>query len=80
LEEFKKILFVTTANLATNPRLVKELQLVNSNPSLKAKVVLFNLGNWSDQIDAQIRKSFPEIEFAYLMQQGNHFFLGCSLQ
>lgn len=41
------ILFLTTANLATNPRLVKEIRLALMN-SIEVTVVMFLLGNWSD--------------------------------
>ncbi len=42
----KTILFLTTANLATNPRLLKEITLFSGQYSVTA--VMFELGNWSD--------------------------------
>lgn len=41
------ILFLTTANLATNPRLVKELDLA-LHSGYYTKLIMFRLGNWSD--------------------------------
>lgn len=61
----QKILFVTTLSLATNPRLVKELDLAVSN-GINARVVYFQMGNWSDKIDESIRESFPTVDFVIL--------------
>lgn len=46
----KKILFVTTANLSTNPRLLKELLLAKSH-GFTPFFLGFRLGNWSDDLD-----------------------------
>lgn len=53
------ILFLTTHNLATNPRLVKELQLAIDN-GFACEVIYFELFNWSRQINAQIKHSFEK--------------------
>ncbi|NJN28704.1 MAG: hypothetical protein HC819_23360 [Cyclobacteriaceae bacterium] len=42
----KSILFLTTANLATNPRLLKEVVFLSKD--YKVNVIMFTLGNWSD--------------------------------
>lgn len=47
LSKYKKMLFVTSNNLTTNPRLFKELQAVSG----KKEFIGFRLGNWSDSID-----------------------------
>ena len=60
----KSILFITTSNLTTNPRLLKELQFLNS--SYKCTFIGFKLGNWSDKIDDQYLKGLKNIDFHYL--------------
>lgn len=51
----KKILFITTSNLATNPRLVKEIQSLKKS-DYRLEVLAFSLGNWGDDIDVEIRQ------------------------
>jgi hypothetical protein len=51
------IVFVTTSNLATNPRLVKELELAFSL-SYKVTVIAFHFENWSSSINSEIKKGF----------------------
>jgi hypothetical protein len=60
----KSILFLTSNNLATNPRLVKELELARQ--SYKCTVFYFNLSNWSDTLDAEICTSMPDVVFKIL--------------
>jgi len=43
----KKILFLTSTNLASNPRLLKELRLAVTH-GYDCTVMQFQLGNWSD--------------------------------
>ena len=50
-----KILFLTTANLSTNPRLYKELKLAESL-GYKVAFVAFHQGGWSDEKDKVLRK------------------------
>ncbi len=52
----KKILFITTASLSTNPRLLKELK-VASDLGYEAHLLAFRLGNWSDKADKEHLKS-----------------------
>lgn len=56
------MLFITTANLATNPRLVKELRLANEQ-GYNATVILFKMGNWSDKLDNNLMMDFKEVRF-----------------
>lgn len=49
----KHILFLTTANLATNPRLVKEVRTALIN-NFNVSVITFILGNWSDEKSAEL--------------------------
>lgn len=51
----KHLLFLTTNNLATNPRLVKELTTAESM-RLSATVVQYKLGNWSDNKSEQLKE------------------------
>ncbi len=58
----KKILFITTTNLAVNPRLVKELRLACGDGFI-CTVVQFRLGNWSDAMTDQLKLEFPFVTF-----------------
>lgn len=49
-----KILFITTHNLATNPRLVKEVKLALQN-RYQVEVICFEFNNWSRQINERIK-------------------------
>ena len=51
----KKILFLSTLNLATNPRLVKEIRLALIH-QYKVEVICFEFNNWSFAINQQIKK------------------------
>jgi hypothetical protein len=61
----RKILFITTTNLATNPRLFKEL-LIAEEIFKSIDVVQFRLGNWSDEITNEIKLNFKKTEFIEL--------------
>lgn len=58
----KSFLFLTSTNLAANPRLLKELKLATAN-GFSATVVQFSVGNWSDAMTEQLQKQFKEVEF-----------------
>lgn len=60
----KQILFVTSTNLTSNPRLLKELRYA-VELNYKVSFLGFRLGNWSDKIDKQILKSI-NADFTYL--------------
>jgi hypothetical protein len=60
----KRVLFITSNNLATNPRLVKELGLANSK--FRCTVLSFQFLNWSDPLDAVLKASFPGVVFKTL--------------
>ena len=55
-----KILFITTSNLATNPRLVKEIDLATSM-GFEIELIQFNLNNWSENLTRQILSKYPKI-------------------
>lgn len=68
----KKILFLTSANLSTNPRLVKEIDFLSIDHSIT--VILFKLGNWSDKMDLKMREDRPSILFIELDVTRERFF------
>ena len=57
-----RLLFITTSNLATNPRLVKELHLASSL-KFDIDVIQFNLDNWSHSYTQQIKGNFSKVNF-----------------
>lgn len=61
----KSILFLTSTNLAANPRLLKELQLATAN-GFSATVVQFTVGNWSDRMTQELQQQFSEVTFVQL--------------
>lgn len=68
----RKILFITTSNLTTNPRLYKEIQVASQYYS--TTVLCFRLGNWSDAIDEQLRVSIPNTTVNYIPAHRKQFF------
>jgi glycosyltransferase involved in cell wall biosynthesis len=50
-----KILFISSLNLATNPRFVKEIKLALAN-GFSADVICFEFNNWSNAFNQQIKK------------------------
>ncbi len=69
----KRILFITSANLATNPRLVKELQLA-LQAEFTATVIQFRLGNYSDARTEELKSRFPLANFIELSALRKPFF------
>jgi hypothetical protein len=61
----RRILFITTTNLATNPRLLKELQIAQQLFN-RIDVIQFRLGNWSDEITDRIILNFKNTNFIQL--------------
>jgi hypothetical protein len=68
----KHVLFLTSNNLATNPRLVKEIELARRY--YKCTVFYFHLANWSDPIDITLRNSLKGVNF-YILPASNKYFL-----
>jgi hypothetical protein len=78
----KNILFITSTNLAANPRLVKELRLAVQN-NFTCTVIQFCLGNWSDVMTDTLEKEFSSVHFIRLSALRTPFlpwFLTTSLQ
>jgi hypothetical protein len=55
----KRVLFLTSNNLATNPRLLKELALGRQH--FECTLLSFKLANWSDSLDAAIRDTLHDV-------------------
>lgn len=65
-----RILFITTHNLASNPRLVKEIDLALSN-NFQVSVVCYEFENWSKELNEKIKlKLGTDIE--YISIPGGH--------
>ncbi len=60
----KKLLFITSANLATNPRLVKEIDALAD--TYEIDVILFRFIHWSSPIDEKMRLERKHISFTLL--------------
>lgn len=59
------ILFITTHNLATNPRLVKEISLAVDN-HFKVTVICFQFNNWSFPNNIKLLESFRDVKFVII--------------
>ena len=68
-----KILFITTTNLSTNPRLLKELKLASKNGHT-CTFIGFKLGNWSDKTEQGHLRNLPGIKPIYLSATKEPFF------
>ncbi len=68
----KNILFLTSTNLAANPRLLKELKLATAN-GYSATVIQFSIGNWSDEMTKQLMQEFPTVQFIELSAMRSPF-------
>jgi hypothetical protein len=61
----KRFLFITSTNLASNPRLLKELRLATDN-GFVCSLLQFRLGNWSDLVTEGLKSEFPRVSFIEL--------------
>ena len=61
----KKVLLITSTNLACNPRCLKEARLLNSMGA-EVTVVSFHLHNWTDEKEEQLNKELSNVNFYYL--------------
>lgn len=69
----KRILFISTLNLSMNPRILKEIKLAHSL-NYDISFLGFNLGNWSDKLDEEIRKGMIYPKYRYLDASRSHYF------
>ena len=68
----KHLLFITSTNLTTNPRLLKELQLA-IDQGHSAVVIKFNLSNWSQAFEPETESSFKSVRFIELSASRHPF-------
>jgi len=61
----KHILFLTSTNLACNPRCLKEVRLLQPG-TVKVTVVAFDLHNWTNEKEAALNKELTDVTFHYL--------------
>ncbi|UAY50679.1 glycosyltransferase family protein [Ferruginibacter albus] len=61
----KHVLFVTSTNLASNPRCLKEIKLLY-NTEVKITVVAFHLHNWTSIKEEELNKELNKINFHYI--------------
>ena len=57
-----KILFITSVNLASNPRLVKEVRLAVKS-GFSVTVIQFRMGNWTDELTDELMQQFSSVRF-----------------
>ncbi|QNA45006.1 glycosyltransferase family protein [Lacibacter sediminis] len=69
----KRMLFITSTNLAANPRLVKELSLA-IDAGYDTTVVQFSVGNWSDGLTTALQQRFQNTAFISLSALRSPFF------
>lgn len=69
----KQILFLTSTNLACNPRCLKEVRLMNDT-NAQVTVVGFHLNNWTDEKEKDLRKELDRVGFYYLEAGRKPFF------
>lgn len=61
----RRILFLTSTNLASNPRCLKELNLAYQS-GYQITLLAFQFDNWTKDKEASILESFPGIQFYYI--------------
>jgi hypothetical protein len=61
----RHILFLTSTNLACNPRCLKEVRLALASGA-RVTVVAYNLHNWTTAIELRLNKELSGVSFCYL--------------
>ena len=69
----RKILFLTTLNLATNPRLYKEINLA-LQAGYQVEVICFKFNNWSRQINEGLKLQLGHIKIIMIPAGRDNFF------
>jgi hypothetical protein len=69
-----KIIFLTSTNLASNPRCRKEIELALA-AGHKVSVVAFEMDNWTREKEKQIREQFKDVDFYYLSATRSNLWL-----
>lgn len=67
------LLFITTSNLTTNPRLVKEIKLAHKH-NIKSTVISFDFGGWSTSIDKELKSNLSDIDFRIITDSRKELF------
>lgn len=62
----KKILFLTSTNLACNPRCLKEIRLLHADPNIAIELVAFELHNWTTIKEKKIVDALPRLKHTHL--------------
>lgn len=70
----KKILFISTANLTTNPRILKEIKLAISL-NYDVQFLGFNMNNWSDEIEKNYIHTLSNVATLHYINAGRKPFL-----
>ncbi|MCC7379880.1 MAG: hypothetical protein IT255_11000, partial [Chitinophagaceae bacterium] len=68
-----RILFITTLNLATNPRLFKEIKLALDN-HFRVEVICFEFENWSYSFNQQLKQQVANAKFNIIPAGRKPFF------
>lgn len=61
----KQLLFISTVNLTTNPRILKEIRLAAAQ-GYRVIFLGFSLGNWSDELEEKLKSELQGVELIYL--------------
>lgn len=69
----QRILFLTTLNLATNPRLVKEIRLA-LELKMAVTVICFRFNNWSNDLNDSLLNEFKDINIIQIDAERSSFF------
>lgn len=69
--EVRKILFITTSSLASNPRLCKELSTLSKH--YECHVISYYHADWSYELTKKIESSFPKVKFYTLDYRYKNF-------
>jgi glycosyltransferase involved in cell wall biosynthesis len=70
IEKKKRVLVLTSTNLACNPRCLKEVRLL-TKMGHAVTLVAFHLHNWTEDKERQLREELKDVEFHYL-EAGRH--------
>jgi glycosyltransferase involved in cell wall biosynthesis len=65
----EKLLFITISSLATNPRLVKEFEVLKHD--FQCTVICFEHTDWSEELSRQIIERNPEVTFHRINRKEN---------
>ena len=68
-----RMLFLTTLNLASNPRLVKEIRLA-LHLKKKVTVICFRFNNWSSEINDKLLSEFQSVRFIQIDGEKSSYF------